>query len=165
VSGTDVVSYRPAASVPRILSMENGGPYVVLPTQLFDGLPHHLVLSYTSPTWTAYLDGVAVGTFTDGGRRTAADGTVYIGVSGGTRACAYENVAVYHHQLSADRVAAHWAARGTQQGYVSAVLADMPSAFWQLNDPVGSPSFLDSAGSLNLPAGGVMGTQSFFATS
>lgn len=161
--GHDEISYRPIDG--RKLSMVNGGSFVALPDQLFDGHPHHLVLSYSAPTWSAYVDGAFIGTFNDGGRATPASGNVAIKLGGVPSDGAFQNVAIYRHQLTLAQVAAHWANRANQTHYAAAVTTDTPSTFWQLGDQPGRPSFVDTMGVLDFGiADATLGTMSLFAT-
>jgi hypothetical protein len=84
------------------------------------GVWHHIVLTAVGSTMTLYINNVAVGTNTWSGSVQANNGNdpyfVVGDPAGGVSNVYFDEVAVYRHGLTADRVAAHYIA-GTQRGF------------------------------------------------
>lgn len=118
-----------------------------IPTSQFDGFPHHLVVAidysiieFGWPEVFFYWDGVAIPRADRTGRSPGgAPAFIYFGQLAffGTF---MDEVALYPHVLSPERVAAHYAAASTSfAAYTAAVLADTPSAYYHLNEAGVSP--------------------------
>ncbi|WP_247648747.1 LamG-like jellyroll fold domain-containing protein [Saccharomonospora xinjiangensis] len=115
-------------------------------TTVNDGDWHHVVLTGSIDTQTLYLDGTKVGSLSG----TISNHRVHTFVGTGwtpnhswpaigSRDWAYfdgsiAQVAVYHHALSAERVAAHHTARTDRAAYVDAVRTTAPHTRWGLED-------------------------------
>lgn len=111
-----------------------------------DGKWHHLVATWNHAAGTSflYLDGVLIGRGAWVGAGEPAAPTL-IGVWNGVGNYwngSIDEVAIYHTALTGDRVLAHYlAGMGSSwvtSPYSQAVLADNPSSYWHLDDPVKS---------------------------
>lgn len=113
---------------------------------LTDGLPHHVVATYDGTNVRLYIDGVLRQTTAmAGGILQPASATLLsIGANrsnsdDGPSAFflgSVDEVALYGAELSAARVAAHYAAGAA--AYARAVLADTPLAYYRLGDASGT---------------------------
>ncbi|WP_297546882.1 LamG-like jellyroll fold domain-containing protein [Amycolatopsis sp.] len=128
---------------------------ITSPAAVNDGAWHHVALSAALDTQTMYLDGTAVGSTTSGslpGMLNALDPENFIGAGAvSTRAWparptnnwgyfsgSISQVSLYQHTLSATDVTAHYNARGTEVGYLTAVRSSEPHALWGLEDATSS---------------------------
>jgi RHS repeat-associated protein len=115
------------------------GPYT-------DGRPHHVVATYSGGTDTLYVDGVQIGSLTSAAEFGYAASYDYVLGNGYTSSFwpntpsgagwyafrgSLDEVAVYASALPAARVQAHFTAGGN---YRSAVLADAPAAYYEVDD-------------------------------
>src|SRR5258708_1196411 len=107
--------------------------------QLTAGATYHYVLTYDGSTVRAYLNGVQVGSGSGSGAVAASSLPVDIGknpaYSSDLLQGAVDEVAIYSQALSGARVSAHYAAgNGYDTAYSPTVLADVPAAYYRLDD-------------------------------
>jgi hypothetical protein len=96
-----------------------------------------------------YIDGTPYAATATAAPHAPADGAVIGRDLGGDRStnATLAKVAIYNSALSADRIKAH-ATATSDNAYDTAVLADKPVAFYELNEENG-PSAVDSSGNSN----------------
>jgi Concanavalin A-like lectin/glucanases superfamily len=118
---------------------------------LSDGAWHHVafVIGAAGSAPTFYIDGTPSAATASGTPHAPANGAVIGKDLGGDRStnATLAKVAIYSSALSADRIKAH-ATATSDDAYDSAVLADKPVAFYELNEENG-PSAVDSSGNSN----------------
>ncbi|MEA3078247.1 MAG: hypothetical protein QOF60_3155, partial [Actinomycetota bacterium] len=130
------------------------------------GVVHHVVGVFDNPTLTVYVDGVRVATATASVSDGHALGNAAYWIAGNPLFGRYfdgvvDEVAIYDHALSADRVAAHYAASGNRPAVASAQtrgwsLFGRPTTTRRA-DPVDTATgaFVDQTTDLAVPGQGV----------
>jgi hypothetical protein len=96
-----------------------------------------------------YLNGVLAGTVPGGGLALSPAPVRQIGYDPGTPGYfkgSLDEIAIYPRALTAQQIAAHYAAGAGLSPYAQRILADQPLAYWRLNEPAGSATVVDSSG-------------------
>jgi hypothetical protein len=130
-------------------------------TNMTVGTFYHLVATFDGTTANVYVNGVLLASGSPSGSPayvpgTAGDFTIAIRSDGGILwAGKADEVAFYNSVLSANTIAAHYAAASTNAaGYATQVLADHPLVYYRLDEPALPANA--NLGSLGSAATGVM---------
>jgi Concanavalin A-like lectin/glucanases superfamily len=136
----------------KIFVSWGGGPYQI---PLDSGF-HHVVLTVDAAHyWSLYLDGSLVGgnDYPDNPVTPATESYIARNRSIEYFKGTIARAAIYNSALNATRVAAHFAAGGSDADYAAAVITDSPVGFWKLNEASGT----DAHDSIGTNTGSIVG--------